>query len=72
MSAIFQKIVSYIGPLLGKVLLGLFSCIKEIFKFLNFMKQEAKDEKDEKEIKEHNDHVKDVCDNGDVEDLINL
>jgi len=72
MSALIQKIVSFVGPLLGKVLLGLFSCLKEVFKYLNFLKQEAKDEKEEKEIKEHNDHVKDVCDNGNVEDLLNL
>ena len=72
-------VLKALGSSLASVLNSAFSALGEFIKYLNFLKEEKKDEKEEEkkekqkqEIKEYNEKVKDACDNGTVEDLINL
>ena len=79
MKTVITTIIAALGSSLSRILLSALSVAKEGLRFLNFMKEEKKekreDEKKEKErqkIQEHNDKVKDACDNGTIEDLMNL
>lgn len=72
MSSILTIILNAIASSLAKILTETLSVAKELLKFLNYCKEEKKKEKEEKKIREYNEKVKDACDNGNVEDLLNL
>lgn len=72
MKSLLSKLLTLLGTSLSKVLLALFQAIADLCRYLYTSKQMEKTEKENQKIKEHNDKVKDACDNGDVEDLINL
>ena len=72
MKEIAISVINALGKSLAKVLMGLIGLSKDILKLIFMIKQEKKEQKEKQEIKEYNDKVKDACDNGSVEDLINL
>lgn len=72
MKEIAKSLISALGKTLGKILLGLISLSKDVLKLIFMIKKEKQEEKQKQEIKDYNDKVKDACDNGTVEDLINL
>lgn len=72
MKAIVVSIITALGSKLATVLGQLFSCVAKIIDFLN-KKQQIKHEQQKKEEKKKLDSkIDDVCDNGTVEDLLNL
>lgn len=72
MASILTIVLNAIASSLASILLKTLSFGVEIVKYLNFCKKEKRREREEKKVKEYNDKVKDACDNGDVEDLLNL
>lgn len=72
MTSILTIVLNAITSSLASILTKALSLGKEVMKYLNFCKEEKRKEKDEKKVKEYNDKVKDACDNGTIEDLLNL
>lgn len=79
MKNVVITLINALGAKLSNVLLGLMSVLKEFLKYMNFLREEKKEEKEEmkkekekQELKQENEKIKDACDNGTVEDLINL
>lgn len=72
MKTILLSLLKTFGTQIFKLLLSLFSTIREVFKYLNNLKKEKKEQKIKEEVNKYNEKLKDVCDNGNVEDLLNL
>lgn len=72
MKNILLSLLKTFGTQLIKLLLSLFSTIREVFKYLNNLKNEKKEQKIKEEVNKYNEKLKDVCDNGNIEDLLNL
>lgn len=72
MKTILLSLLKIFGTKLFKLLLSFFSTIREVFKYLNNLKKEKKEQKIKEEVNKYNKKLKDVCDNGNIEDLINL
>jgi len=72
MKTILLSLLKTFGTQIFKLLLNIFSTIREVFKYLNNLKKEKKEQKIKEEVNKYNEKLKDVCDNGNVEDLLNL
>lgn len=72
MKTILLSLLKTFGTQLFKLILSLFSTIREVFKYLNNLKKEKKEQKIKEEVNKYNEKLKDVCDNGQIEDLLNL
>ena len=72
MKTILLALLKTFGTHLFKLILSLFSTIREVFKYLNNLKKEKKERKIKEEVNKYNEKLKDVCDNGQIEDLLNL
>ena len=72
MSSILTIVLNAIASSLASILMKALSFGVEVVKYLNYCKTEKRQEMEEKKTKEHNEKVKDACDNGDVEDLLDL
>ena len=67
-----MSIIAAIGTELAQVLLKLLSVAREVLKYLNWRREDAERERKEAEAKAYNERLRDACDNGTVEDLIDL
>jgi hypothetical protein len=72
MKTILLSLLKTFGTQLFKLILSLLSTIKEVFKYLNNLKKEKKEQKIKEEVNKYNEKLKEACDNGSIEDLLNL
>ena len=72
MKTILLALLKTFGTKLFKLILSLFSTIREVFKYLNKIKKEKREQKIKEEVNKYNEKLKEACDNGSIEDLINL
>jgi hypothetical protein len=72
MKTILLSLLKTFGTQIFKLLLSLFSTIREVFKYLNKLKKEKKEQKIKEEVNKYNEKLKEACDNGSIEDLLNL
>lgn len=72
MKTILLSLLKTFGTQLIKLLLSIFSTIREAFKYLNKLKKDKREQKIKEEVNKYNEKLKDVCDNGQIEDLIDL
>lgn len=72
MKTILLSLLKTFGTQIFKLLLSLFSTIREVFKYLNKLKKEKKEQKIKEEVNNYNEKLKEACDNGSIEDLLNL
>ena len=72
MKTILLSLLKTFGTQLIKLLLSIFSTIREAFKYLNKLKKDKREQKIKEEVNKYNEKLKDVCDNGQIEDLLNL
>jgi hypothetical protein len=72
MEIMWSVVASFIASLVLKSFSSICSVVNTVFKYFLFVKKEEVKEKTEKKRVEENKKIDDVCDNGTIEDLIDL
>lgn len=72
MKTILLSLLKTFGTQILKLFLSIFSTMREVFKYLNNLKKEKKEQKIKEEVNNYNEKLKEACDNGSIEDLLNL
>ena len=72
MASMKTGVLATVASLIAVMLTKLSGTVGKIVDYLILLRKDKKEKERKNETKERNDKVKDVCDNGNLEDLINL
>jgi len=72
MKALITAIISALGTKLGQVLLSLANVAVKVLSYLEAVRKDNKEKEQREKIEKQKEKIDDVCDNGTIEDLVNI